>query len=105
MEADPTKCVAEGPGIGSAEANSMTTFTISVMNHLNKPCTYPHQLTTKLQSLVDDSVVEKTQTSKGEATYEVQYTATQSGRHQLRVNVNGVEIQGSPFDVLIKGEK
>ena len=102
MEADPSKCVAEGPGIRSAETNSTTTFTVSVKDHLNKPCTHPHQLTTTLRSLVDGSVVETTQTSKDEATYEVQYTATQRGRHQLSVAVNGVEIHGSPFAVFIK---
>ena len=102
MEADPNKCVAEGPGIRSAETNSTTTFTVSVKDHLNKPCTRPHQLTTTLRSLVDGSVVEKTQTSKDEATYDVQYTATQRGRHQLSVAVNGLEIHGSPFAVFIK---
>ena len=102
MEADPSKCVAEGPGIRSAETNSTTTFTVSVKDHLNKPCTHPHQLTTTLRSLVDGSVVETTQTSKDEATHEVQYTATQRGRHQLSVAVNGVEIHGSPFAVFIK---
>ena len=102
MEADPSKCVAEGPGIRSAETNSTTTFTVSVKDHLNKPCTHPHQLTTTLRSLVDGSVVETTQTSKDEATYEVQYTATQRGRHQLSVAVNGVEIHGSPFAVFIE---
>ena len=102
MEADPSKCVAEGPGFRSAETNSTTTFTVSVNDHLNKPCTHPHQLTTTLRSLVDGSVVETTQTSKDEATYEVQYTATQRGRHQLSVAVNGVEIHGSPFAVFIK---
>ena len=102
MEADPSKCVAEGPGIRSAETNSTTTFTVSVKDHLNKPCTHPHQLTTTLRSLVDGFVVETTQTSKDEATYEVQYTATQRGRHQLSVAVNGVEIHGSPFAVFIK---
>ena len=102
MEADPSKCVAEGPGIRSAETNSTTTFTVSVKDHLNKPCTRPHQLTTTLLSLVDGSVVETTQTSKDEATYEVQYTAAQRGRHQLSVAVNGVEIHGSPFAVFIK---
>ena len=80
MEADPSKCVAEGPGIISAETNSTTTFTVSVKDHLNKPCTHSHQLTTTLRSLVDGSVVETTQTSKDEATYEVQYTAAQRGR-------------------------
>ena len=102
LEADPSKCVAEGPGIRSAETNSTTTFTVSVKDHLNIPCTHPHQLTTTLRSLVDGSVVETTQTSKDEATYEVQYTATQRGRHQLSVAVNGVEIHGSPFAVFIK---
>ena len=102
MEADPSKCVAEGSGIRSAETNSTTTFTVSVKDHLNKPCTHPHELTTTLRSLVDGSVVETTQTSKDEATYEVQYTATQRGRHQLSVAVNGVEIHGSPFAVFIK---
>ena len=102
MEADPSKCVAEGSGFRSAETNSTTTFTVSVKDHLNKPCTHPHQLTTTLRSLVDGSVVETTQTSKDEATYEVQYTATQRGRHQLSVAVNGVEIHGSPFAVFIK---
>ena len=102
LEADPSKCVAEGPGIRSTETNSTTTFTVSVKDHLNKQCTRPHQLTTTLRSLVDGSVVETTQTSKDEATYEVQYTATQRGRHQLSVAVNGVEIYGSPFAVFIK---
>ena len=102
MEADSRKCVAEGPGIRSAETNSTTTLTVSVKDHLNKPCTRPHQLTTTLRSLVDGSVVETTQTSKDEATYDVQYTATQRGRHQLSVAVNGVEIHGSPFAVFIK---
>ena len=102
MEADPSKCVAEGPGIRSAETNSTTTFTVSVKDHLNKPCTHPHQPTTTLRSLVDGSVVETTQTSKDEATYEVQYTATQRGIHQLSVAVNGVEIHGTPFAVFIR---
>ena len=102
MDADPSKCVAEGPGIRSAETNSTTTFTVSVKDHLNKPCTRPHQLTTTLRSLVDGSVVETTQTSKDEAIYEVQYTAIQRGRHQLSVAVNGVEIHGSPFAVFIR---
>ena len=102
LESDPSKCVAEGPGIRSAETNSTITFTVSVKDHLNKPCTRPHQLTTTLRSLVNSSVVKTTQTSKDEATYEVQYTATQRGRHQLSVAVNGVEIHGSPFAVFIK---
>ena len=96
-----SKCSAEGPGIKSAEANSTTFFTVSVKDHLDKPRTHPYQLTTTLRSLVDGSVVETTHTCKDDATYEVQYTATQRGRHQLNVAVNGVEIHGSPFAIFV----
>ena len=91
MEADPSKCVAEGPGIRSAETNSTTTFTVSVKDHLNNHVHTHISSPQHCESLVDGSVVETTQTSKDEATYEVQYTATQRGRHQLSVAVNGGE--------------
>ena len=98
-EADPTKCEAYGPGIATAEINTTATFNVSVVDQQNRPCTRPTQLTTRLQSRVDGSIVETAQTS--EDTYQVQYMATQRGRHQLSVAVNGVEIPGSPFGVFV----
>ena len=100
-EADPTKCEAYGPGIATAEINTTATFKVSVVDQRNRPCTRPTQLTTRLQSRVDGSIVETAQTSEDAATYQVQYTATQRGRHQLSVAVNGVEIPGSPFGVFV----
>ena len=100
-EADPTKCEAYGPGIATAEINTTATFKVSVVDQQNRPCTRPTQLTTRLQSRVDDSIVETAQTSEDAATYQVQYTATQRGRHQLSVAVNGEEIPGSPFGVFV----
>ena len=100
-EADPTKCEAYGPGIATAEINTTATFKVSVVDQQNRPCTRPTQLTTRLQSRVDGSIVETAQTSEDAATYQVQYTATQRGRHQLSVAVNGVEIPGSPFGVFV----
>ena len=103
FEADPTKCEAYGPGITTAEINTTATFKVSVVDQQNRPCTRPTQLTTRLQSRVDGSIVETAQTSEDvdAATYQVQYTATQRGRHQLSVGVNGVEIPGSPFGVFV----
>ena len=101
LEADPTKCEAYGPGITTAEINTTATFKVSVVDQQNRPCTRPTQLTTRLQSRVDGSIVETAQTSEDAATYQVQYTATQRGRHQLSVAVNGVEIPGSPFGVFV----
>ena len=100
-EADPTKCEAYGPGIATAEINTTATFKVSVVDQRNRPCTRPTQLTTRLQSRVDGSIVETAQTSEDAATYQVHYTATQRGRHQLSVAVNGVEIPGSPFGVFV----
>ena len=100
-EADPTKCEAYGPGIATAEINTTATFKVSVVDQQNRPCTRPTQLTTRLQSRVDGSIVETAQTSEDAATYQVQYTATQRGRHQLSVAVNGVEIPGSPFGMFV----
>ena len=95
--------MAEGLGLTSAEINSIATFTVSVMDDLNKPCTHPEcELTTTLQSLVDGSIVETTQKNTHSSTYEVQYTATQRGRHQLSVAVNGSCIHGSPFAVFVE---
>ena len=45
--------------------------------------------------------METAQTSEDAATYQVQYTATHRGRHQLSVAVNDVEIPGSPFGVFV----
>ena len=100
-ELDPTKCEAYGPGIATAEINTTATFKVSVVDQQNRPCTRPTQLTTRLQSRVDGSIVETAQTSEDAATYQVQYTATQRGRHQLSVAVNRVEIPGSPFGVFV----
>ena len=101
LEADPTKCEAYGPGITTAEINTTATFKVSVVDQQNRPCTRPTQLTTRLQSRVDGSIVETAQTSEDAATYQVQYPVTQRGRHQLSVAVNGVEIPGSPFGVFV----
>ena len=101
FEADPTKCEAYGPGITTAEINTTATFKVSVVDQQNRPCTRLTQLTTRLQSRVDGSIVETALMSEDAATYQVQYTATQRGRHQLSVAVNGVEIPGSPFGVFV----
>ena len=101
LEADPAKCKVYGPGITAAIINTTTTFKVSVVDQKDRPCMRPTQLTTQLQSCVDGFIVETTQKSEDTATYQVQYTAAQRGRHRLSVAVNGVEIPGSPFGVFV----
>ena len=65
-------------------------------------------VTAELKSLVDQSVSEATVEFKSESasrpgtfTYEISYTPTIRGRHELSVKVNDVPVSGSPFKVFV----
>ena len=65
-------------------------------------------VTAELKSLVDESVSKATVQFKSESaqagifTYEIAYTPTIRGRHELTVKVNGVDVSGSPFKVFVR---
>jgi len=65
-------------------------------------------VTAELKSLVDQSISEATVEFKSESvsfpgtfTYEISYTPTIRGRHELSVKVNDVPVSGSPFEVFV----
>jgi len=65
-------------------------------------------VTAELKSLVDQSISEATVEFKSESvsfpgtfTYEISYTPTIRGRHELSVKVNDVPVSGSPFKVFV----
>lgn len=64
-------------------------------------------VTAELKSLVDESISKATVQFKSESapgifTYEIAYTPTIRGRHELTVKVNGVDVSGSPFKVFVR---
>ena len=68
-------------------------------------CTYdthdqPPPVSAELKSLVDDSVLQATVVSQTSSTYELSYTPTTRGRHQLTVRVNNTEI--GTFQVFVQ---
>ena len=63
-------------------------------------------VTAELKSLVDQSVSKATAQFKFESapstfTYEISYTPTIRGRHELTLKENGVHVSGSPFHVFV----
>ena len=100
LEADPSKCRAEGPGLTKAFVNSVATFYVSVRDHNNRPCTVPYKLTAELKFKDNFTVeVEKVSYDTNKGLYNLRYTATKRGRYELHVAVNGFSIQGSAFEV------
>ena len=64
-------------------------------------------VTAELKSLLDESVSKATVSFKSESapgvfTYEITYTPTIRGRHELSVRMNGVDVSGSPFKVFVQ---
>ena len=102
LEADPTKCVAEGPGIRAAEVNCTTTFSVRVKDQNSRPCTSLHILDVEVKCQADGSIIETKQICIAEGTHEIQYTSAKRGRHQVSVAVNGVQIPGSPFALCVR---
>ena len=100
--ADPTKCVAEGPGTQVAEVGKLAQFTVSTMNQKGQLCREEQAIEAKVKSVVNDSVIHAKVTSKERGVCEVTYTPEARGRHAVIVQVNGTQIARSPFCVFAK---
>ena len=100
--ADPTKCIAEGPGIKAAEVSKSAQFTVRTVYQNGQLCEGKQVVEAELKSFVKNSFINAKVTSKGRGLYEITYTPEVRGRHTLSVGVNGIQIAGSPFRVFAK---
>ena len=87
-------CVAkvDGPGLKSATTKQVAKFTVHTLDTHGKPPPAQQHVSAELKSLVDGSVLQTTVVSQTPSTYELSYTPTTRGRHQLTVRVNNTEI-------------
>jgi len=76
-------------------------FSIESLYSYGGPCSSSQRVTAELTSTTTRSVIKATVVQKSPSTYEVMYTPTTRGRHEMCVRVNGDEIQGSPFRVVV----
>ena len=102
LQADPTKCTAEGPGVKVAEVGKAAQFTVRTVYQNGQLCKEKQMVEAELKSSVNGSVVRAKVVPKSGGVYKVIYTTGVRGRHTLVVKVNGTEIAGSPFQVFAK---
>ena len=92
--------VADGPGLKYATVKQVSEFTVRTHDIHGQPHQVQQHVSAKLKSLVDGSVLQATVVSQTPATYELSYTPTTRGRHQLTIQVNDHEI--GTFQVFVQ---
>ena len=111
-------CLVSGPGLQSATANHPTHVIVEVSDSSGRPLSWQQNITavTSISTSQATPTPQATPTSDDQSKmtlpqsdqppavavispfqYEVSYTAVRRGQHKLHVQVNGNEINGSPF--------
>ena len=87
-------CVAkvDGPGLQSVTTKLVAKFTVHTLDTHGQPSPAQQHVSAELKSLVDGSVPQTRVVTQTPFTYELSYTPTTRGRHQLTVRVNNTEI-------------
>jgi DNA-binding beta-propeller fold protein YncE len=99
---NPEKCSATGEGLETAVVGETSTVTVHAVSWKGCPCLEPIQsLECELESMLAGARVRGVVEEKGRGQYEISYQPVTKGRCQLCVRVEGVNIQGSPFDVRV----
>ena len=102
LQADPTKCTAEGPGVKGAEVGKAALFTVRTVYQNGKLYKEMQVVEAEVILNANSSIVQAKVVSKLGGVYEVTYTPEIRGRHAVVVKVNSTQIAGSPFRVVAK---
>eukprot|EP01126_Amoeba_proteus_P064349 TRINITY_DN89_c0_g1_i1.p1 TRINITY_DN89_c0_g1~~TRINITY_DN89_c0_g1_i1.p1 ORF type:complete len:673 (-),score=152.43 TRINITY_DN89_c0_g1_i1:100-2118(-) len=100
MAADPSQCIAYGPGLEGAEQLKPATFTVEARNKLGEKIPnggHPFKIDVKgpFGEPVDAKIEDN-----GDGTYAVTYNPILPGDHVAEVKLNNQHIKDSPFKVL-----
>ena len=98
---DPEKCIITREGIKTAKINQVTKLYLKtkLANGMNTKC--PCSVVCHLKSLANGSTIKCNIAYVVGNEYLIQYTPIVRGQHELTVAVNGQEIAGSPFNILV----
>lgn len=100
LQPDPSHCSASGTGLLEAETAVTSKFHFHLKYANSLPCSEEQNISVSIQSSVSGPV-EAQVSYQVNGDYEVTYTPTSRGRHEVRVVVNGGEISGSPFQLFV----
>ena len=101
LAVDPAKCTVRGEGRETAEVGKTAEVTLTTKLTNNKTTRHSVAVVSELKSLRDGSVVKCTVDQSGPGEYNIKYTPTVRGRHELTVSVDGQQVEGSPFSVSV----
>ena len=103
-------CHVNGPGLQSATANHPTHVIVELTDSSNRPCSVPQKVTAQLELISKATptspsrkppAVHAAVATTSSSQYEVSYTAISRGQHKLHVQLNDIEINGSPFTMTV----
>lgn len=100
-----SKCIASGEGMSQATVGKQSKIVVSLVDHDDKHCkeTPANEIQYEMSHI--NGYCEKltgcAKRRKG-GKYEISYTPTTKGHHQLAIRVNGYHIKDSPFQVNVK---
>ena len=101
LAVDPAKCTVRGEGRETAEVGETAEVTLTTKLTNNRTTRHSVAVVSKLKTLRDGSVVKCTVDQSGPGEYNIKYTPTVRGCHELTVSVDGQEVKGSPFSMLV----
>ena len=101
LAVDPAKCTVRGEGRETAEVGKTAEVTLTTKLTNNETTRRSVAVVSELKSLWDGSVVKCTVDQSCPGEYNIKYTPTVRGRHELTVSVDGQQVEGSPFSVSV----
>ena len=101
LAVDPAKCIVRGEGRETAEVGKIAEITLTTKLTNNDTTRLSVAVVSELKCLRDGSVVKCTVDQSGPGEYNIEYTPTVRGRHELTVSVDGLQVEGSPFSMSV----
>ena len=101
LAVDPAKCTVRGEGRETAEVGKTAEVTLITKLTNNKTIRRSVAVVSELKSLWDGSVVKCAVHQLGPGEYNIRYTPTVRGHHELTVSVDGQQVEGSPFSMSV----
>ena len=100
-----------GPGLQSAIVNRSTHVVVELTDSIGKPVSLPQSITAQVETVTETTLATATEwpSFKEQLTvimispsqYEVSYVAFARGQCKLHIQVNDIEITGSPFTIAV----
>ena len=102
QSAYPDKCYSTGNGLKSATVQELTTVLVHAVDEDGKETKKPVKgLAAELVRITNATRAECQVRRAGGSKYEIQYQPATRGQHQLHIRINGKNIKGSPYTVMV----